>query len=79
LPGRDRMKTGHAGTVLLLHGLGGTDWNLRYLGGRLGRTGLGVRYYRYPSRIGSLEVIAGGLADMKVSDQLCAYFTGEVS
>ncbi len=53
----------HADTVILLHGLGGTDWNLRYLGSRLERSGLRVEYYRYPSRKGQLEDAARGLAD----------------
>lgn len=51
-------------TVILLHGLGGTDWNLRYLGSRLRRSGLQVEYYRYPSRTGSLEEAAMGLAGL---------------
>lgn len=51
-------------TVILLHGLGGTDWNLRYLGGRLSRSGLQVKYHSYPSRKGRLEDAARGLADV---------------
>lgn len=63
MPGRELPDRRHAETVILLHGLGGTDWNLRYLGGRLGACGLRVEYYRYPSRKGRLEDAARGLAD----------------
>ncbi len=53
-----------ADTVILLHGLGGTNWNLRYLGRRLERCGLQVEYFRYPSRKGRLSDAAKGLADL---------------
>ncbi len=63
MPDRNRSIPGRADTVILLHGLGGTDWNLRYLGGRLKRSGLQVDYFGYPSRSGRLEDAARGLAD----------------
>jgi pimeloyl-ACP methyl ester carboxylesterase len=63
LSDRDPTNTGRIDTVVLLHGLGGKDWNLRYLGWRFGRAGLAVRYHHYPSRTGNLEEIARGLAE----------------
>ena len=59
----DPMNTGRSDAVVLLHGLGGKDWNLRYLGRRFDRSGLAVRYHHYPSRTGNLEEIARGLAE----------------
>lgn len=64
MPYRRQRMHHRAETVVLLHGLGGTDWNLRYLGGRLQRTGFQVEYYGYPSRKGRLEDAARGLADL---------------
>ncbi|MGZ8427994.1 MAG: esterase/lipase family protein [Candidatus Deferrimicrobiaceae bacterium] len=60
---RDPKNTGRTDAVVLLHGLGGKDWNLRYLGRRFDRSGLAVRYHHYPSRTGNLEEIARGLAE----------------
>lgn len=62
LSGRIPTNRCHADTVVLLHGLGGKDWNLRYLGRRLEQAGMAVRYHHYPSRNGSLEEIARMLA-----------------
>lgn len=52
------------GSVILVHGLWGTDWGLRCLGRRLGRAGLNVRYYRYPSWKGRLDDVARGLGEL---------------
>ena len=60
---RNPANTGRTDSVVLLHGLGGKDWNLRYLGWRFARVGLAVRYHHYPSRTGNLEEIARGLAE----------------
>jgi pimeloyl-ACP methyl ester carboxylesterase len=67
LSDRDPTNTCRTDTVILLHGLGGKDWNLRYLGWRLERAGLEVRYHHYPSRTGNLEEIARGLAETVTS------------
>lgn len=61
---RIREKKVRRDTVVLVHGLWGTDLGLRHLGRRLERAGLGVRYYRYPSWRGRLEDIARGLRDL---------------
>ncbi|MGA7105828.1 MAG: alpha/beta fold hydrolase [Candidatus Deferrimicrobiaceae bacterium] len=60
---RNPANTDHTDAVVLLHGLGGKDWNLRYLGRRFDRAGLAVQYHHYPSRTGNLEEIARGLAE----------------
>src|SRR5512139_1771125 len=51
-------------TVILVHGLWGTDLGLRRLGRRLARAGMGVEYYRYASWRDSLEKSAAGLREM---------------
>ena len=58
---RARKETARRETVILVHGLWGTDLGLRRLGRRLEQAGLGVRYYRYPSWRGRLEDITHGL------------------
>lgn len=62
MPDRKQPDDRRAETVILLHGLGGTDWNLRYLGSRLRRSGLRVEYHGYSSRKGRLEDAAIALS-----------------
>jgi len=51
-------------TVILVHGLWGTDLGLRRLGRRIARAGMGVGYYRYASWRDSLEKSATGLREV---------------
>lgn len=62
--GRVWEETERRETVVLVHGLWGSDLGLRRLGRRLQRAGLGVRYYRYPSWRGRLEEIVLGLREL---------------
>jgi pimeloyl-ACP methyl ester carboxylesterase len=58
------MGTERGATVILVHGLWGTDLGLRHLGRRISRNGMTVKYYRYASWRDSLEVSAAGLREL---------------
>lgn len=58
------MGTEHGATVILVHGLWGTDLGLRCLGRRIARTGMTVTYYRYASWRESLEKSSRGLREL---------------
>jgi len=54
---------GQAETVVLIHGMGRTQWSMRVLGWRLERVGYRVRYYAYPTPSDSLRSVSQGLVD----------------
>ncbi len=56
-------RAGKGETVVLVHGLWGTDLGLRPLGRRFRRDGLGVAYFRYPSATGRIGEIARRLRE----------------
>jgi pimeloyl-ACP methyl ester carboxylesterase len=58
------MGTERRATVILVHGLWGTDLGLRCLGRRIARTGMAVTYYRYASWRDSLETSSRGLREL---------------
>lgn len=58
------MGTEHGATVILVHGLWGTDLGLRCLGRRIARTGVSVTYYRYASWRESLDKSSRGLREL---------------
>jgi pimeloyl-ACP methyl ester carboxylesterase len=58
------MGTERGATVILVHGLWGTDLGLRWLGRRMERTGMSVKYYRYASWRESLETSSRGLREL---------------
>ena len=58
------MGTERGATVILVHGLWGTDLGLRYLGRRIARTGMEVTYYRYASWRESLDTCSRGLREL---------------
>jgi pimeloyl-ACP methyl ester carboxylesterase len=57
------MGTERGATVILVHGLWGTDLGLRCLGRRIERAGMAVTYYRYASWRESLETSSRGLRE----------------
>lgn len=58
------MGTERGATVILVHGLWGTDLGLRCLGRRIARTGMGVTYYRYASWRDGLDASSTGLREL---------------
>ena len=58
------MGTERGATVILVHGLWGTDVGLRCLGRRIARTGMSVTYYRYASWRESLDTSSRGLREL---------------
>lgn len=58
------MGTERGATVILVHGLWGTDLGLRWLGRRISRAGMAVTYYRYASWRESLEKSSRGLREL---------------
>ena len=60
----DLAKRRGAGSIILVHGLWMTGWELRYLGWRLGRCGFDVHHFRYRSWRGSLDNAALSLAEL---------------
>ena len=85
---RKPTNTGRTDTVVLLHGLGGKDWNLRYLGRRLDRAGLARPHDGWvqvsETRIEGARLVTsrafhfGLLFSRNVADLLCAFFSGEI-